>query len=139
MLLAEEVFKKFAEEYKEKYGHLSEKELRSACESQFQLIKEHMESDVLEEVRLQYLFTVRPSRYRVIKQLKNSYKGYNRGNITNKSFNYYVKMMLEYIRKNPSKFIKYEEIIKETTGFTAKDIQEKKYQTYSKWYPDNGH
>ena len=128
MILAEEIFNKFLQENIGKYDHLSTKELKSACESQFELINQTMESPNLEEVRLQYLFTIRPSKYRVIKQLKNTYKGYSRGNITDKAFNYYSNMMLDYIGKHLSKFTKYEKSISQITGFSFEEIQSKKYK-----------
>ena len=139
MILAEELFERFKLANEDRYEHLSERELKAACTSQFELIKQEMESGNLTEVRLQYLFTVRASKYRIIKHLKGTYLGYERGNIKEKDFIKYASMLLNYIQKNQLRFKKYEQTIKETTGFSKEEIKNKIYQINLKRIFDNGH
>ena len=129
MILAEELFERFKLANQEKYGHISEKELKAACTSQFDLVKQEMESGNLIEIRLQYLFTIRASKYRVIKHLKGTYRGYLKGFIKDEDFTKYALMFLNHIQQNPRKFRKYEEVIKEATGFTKQEIANKTYLT----------
>lgn len=127
-ITAEDLFEKFQQENQDVYAHLSSKELHSACTSQFEQIKQTMESGVLDDNRLQYIFTVKVMSFRVIKHLRSTYLNYSLGHIKEKNFNKYALMLLDYIQKNPAKFKKYEETIREITGFTKDEILTKAYQ-----------
>jgi hypothetical protein len=129
LITAEDLFERFKEEHLNEFNHLSEKELQSACTSQYEQIKQTMESGVLDDVRLQYIFSIKVMRFRVIKHLKSMYLNYSKGNIKERNFKKYAIMLLDYIQKNPTKFEKYEDTIQEVTGFSKEDIQQKVYQS----------
>jgi hypothetical protein len=123
----EDLFERFKKEHSQEFN-LKDRELYSACVSQFEQIKQTMESNVLEDIRLQYLFTVRVKNFRIIKNLKNTFINFEKKITSEKSFKKYAVLLLDYVHRNPTKFKKYEEVITEVTGFTPQDIHQQAYK-----------
>jgi hypothetical protein len=123
----EDLVEKFIKEKGEKYSHLSDKEIHSICTSQFQEIKEGMENG-MEDIRLKYLFVVRVMYFRVLKYIGKTWKYYSDGITKEKDFIHYANLLLDYVQKNPTKFEKYYETIREITGFTKEEISKGAYK-----------
>lgn len=125
IIQAEEVISTFITKIKSSYPHLSDKELERVCRAEFLMLKETMQSGSLEEVRLQYLFTVRVSPQKIMKQLH--YMDMYRYKINTKSYKKYLIMILNYVNKNNKIFKKYEDKISKYTGFTPREIEQREY------------
>lgn len=123
----EELVEKFIEEKGEKYSYLSNKEIHSICTSQFQEIKEGMENG-MEDIRLKYLFIVRVMHFRILKYIIKTWEYYSEGITKEKDFIHYAILLLGYVQRNPTKFEKYYEIIREVTGFTKEEISQGEYK-----------
>jgi hypothetical protein len=129
-IFTDELISTFKEKIKDKYPDISEPQIEKICRAEFQMLKESMQDNSLEEVRLQYLFTVKVSPQKVIKQL--TYMQVYKDRIRPKKYQHYLIMLLDYINKEKIKFKKYENRITEITGFTPREIRKRKYT-------DNGH
>ncbi len=131
VIVAQELIEKFHEAYKAKYPHISKSQFDQIVRAEFLMMKKVIEDGALEEIRLQYLFVLKVSPQRVIKQLKFM-SNFNEAFMSKERHDYYLNMMLKYIKENKSKFKKYGNKIKQYTGLTVKEISARKY-------PDNGH
>ena len=90
-------------------------ELKLICSAPFQMMKEVIESGSFEEVRLQYLFVVGVNPSKIMKHLRDIYEKKRENRISQPAFDKYNSLLLSYIEKNPEKFEKYEQEIREIT------------------------
>lgn len=132
MLMSDDLIEEFYTKYMERNPEstISIKEMYAICRAEFELMKRTMGGPTLEEVRLQYLFVVRPSIYKVIKYLKNSFTMWEQGVNDPKDMEYYLNLYLNHIKDEPEKYQKYEDIILQTTGLTLQGIQTEDLQAY---------
>ena len=126
----EELISSFIEKIQKDYPTLTKKDLDLVCRAEFKLVKEIINSGSLEEVRLQYLFTLRVSPQRVIKQLTFMRKHHK--DIRQEALNKYVTLLLDYVNKNQKKFKKYEDKISKLTEYSKEEIK-------GRTYLDNGY
>jgi hypothetical protein len=105
----------FHEMFKEQYSHISPSEMKMICTSEFDMLKEIMDSGSLEEVRLQYLFSAQVSASKVIKSLESLYKNRKASKISLPIFVKYQTMFLKFVNDNPKKFEKYKERLNKLT------------------------
>ena len=111
-----ELFEEFYENFGKKYTEISLEEMKLICSSPFQMMKEKMLDGNLEEIRIQHMFVARVSQARVIKHLESLYHRREKGNITIKTFDRGLKMLMTHINNNKVKFIKHEQRIKKITS-----------------------
>lgn len=105
------LIKNFHEYIKDKYPDISLEEMKKICVAEFDMLREVMTEGNLEEVRLQYLFVVKPSVNKVVRSLEALYDNKEKGRVSKKDFERYDSMFRNYIKSNPKKFLKYKERI----------------------------
>jgi hypothetical protein len=116
----------------DRYPTLDPKDIDKLCRAQFRMAKEVMEEGYLEEIRLQYLFVLKVSPQRILKQL-NFMSHYIPGDTMDADkHEFYMNMVLRFIQQNQNKFIKYEDKIREYTGKSIREISRGTY-------PNNGY
>lgn len=108
-----ELLQSFYEQNKDLYPDIPFEEMKLIVTSPFEMFKQIMASGELEDIRLQYLFVARVSQARIIKHLGSIYRARAAKRMTQKTFDRYHGMLMEYIRSHPEKFKKYEQKIKE--------------------------
>lgn len=121
----EELITTFVDKAKIEYPHISSSNIEKIVRAQFLQMKQTMQSGSLEEIRLKFLFTVRVSPQKIIKQLHVMHQ--YRERIRPEKFQHYLIMILNYINTKPIKFDKYETRIEKYTGFTPEQIRTKAY------------
>jgi hypothetical protein len=125
IIFTEELIKSFHEKIIKDYPDLSLSTVDKICRAEFIQMKESMKSGKLEDFRLQYLFKIHVSPSRVMKQFSYMHKDKDR--INPKDYNYYMRLLLNYVKTNQSKFNKYYDKIKECTGYTREQISRGEY------------
>lgn len=107
--------------FKQQETNLSFEQIKEICDAPFEMMKETMADGSLEEVRLQYLFTIRPSIQKIIKYLRIAYEGYAKGTMPKKTFKKYDLMLCKYMYNHQNKFTKYETTVEQITGATIEE------------------
>jgi len=127
VISTEELIRTFHQKIIKIYPELTSETVNKICRAEFIAMKQSMTSGSLEDFRLQYLFNIRVSPQRIIKQL--TYMHNAKETIKPKDYNHYMTMMLNHVRDNINndKFKKYYERIRELTGYTREQISEGQY------------
>lgn len=103
---------KFYQQCGEEYAGISLDEMKNICTAQFDMLRQVMGEPEFEEVRLQYLFVARVSAAKVIKGLESLVSNRNKGTISKKDYDKYWEMFSRFVEKNPVRFEKYKERLK---------------------------
>jgi hypothetical protein len=125
VVFTEELIKTFYDKIVLTYPDLPFSTIDKICRAEFKLMKKAMTSGTLEDFRLQYLFNIRVSPARILKQL--TYMSKEKKVISPERYKYYLTMMLNHVRKNELKFKRYYDRIEKCTGYTRQEIKEGKY------------
>lgn len=125
VIFTEELIRTFKKKVSTKYPSISSEDMDKICRAQFQMIKEVMQSGSLEPIRLQFLFLLRVSPQKVLKQLK--FMEDNRKVINPYNAQHYLTLILNYVNKNQKLFQKYDTRISKLTGFSKGEIRDRKY------------
>lgn len=121
----EELIATFKVKIASKYPHLSLKEIERICRAEFLLIKDVIGKGEFEEVRLQYLFTLRVAPRKVMKQLRQM--DLQRDLIRPNKYKEYLVKLLNYVYINEENFKRHEGKIEKYTGFNREQIRNKAY------------
>jgi hypothetical protein len=133
IIYTEELISTFRTKMLLRYPHLDPKDIEKVCRAQFRMAKEVIEYGDLEEIRLQYLFVLRVSPQKIIKQLAFMSNYVPGRTMDADKYNYYLSMIFRFIKNNQDKFTdKHDSKIKDYTGKTIREISAREY-------PDNGY
>ena len=120
VIFTEELISGFHEKIIKEYPDITLKEVNMVVRAEFKRMKDKISSGDLEDYRLQYLFNIRVSPQKIIKQLSFMYRKVD--DIDSDTYRHYLVMMLNHVRKNPTKFKKYYERIEKYTGYSEGQI-----------------
>jgi hypothetical protein len=130
VVFTEELIRTFYDKISLTYPDLPLETIDKICRAEFRMMKDSMTDGKLEDFRLQYLFNIRVSPQKIIKQLHFMYK--EREGIRPEKYEHYMEMILNHIKNNNNKFDRYYERIRKYTGYTRGQISRGEYA-------NNGH
>ena len=130
VVFTEELISTFYEKIKVSYPDLPHDTIDKIVRAEFRMMKDSMTNGELSDFRLQYLFHIRVSPQRIMKQLRFMYL--HREKIGLEKYRHYELMILNHIKNNNNKFEKYYGRITKYTGYTRGQISRGEYA-------DNGH
>jgi len=130
VVFTEELISTFYEKIKVSYPDLPHDTIDKIVRAEFRMMKDSMTNGELSDFRLQYLFHIRVSPQRIMKQLRFMYP--HREKIGLEKYRHYELMILNHIKNNNNKFEKYYGRITKYTGYTRGQISKGEYA-------DNGH
>jgi hypothetical protein len=127
VVFTEELIQTFYDKIQKTYPDLPLSTIDKICRAEFRMMKDVMTSGTLEDFRLQYLFKIRVSPQKVMKQLRFMYNQKRR--IRKENYLHYLVMILNHIKNNSLKFDKYYGRITKYTGYTREQIDRGEYNS----------